>query len=81
MGKADELREMLRVDYGIESEAELDAAIRKMAGLNIGLFVSDSGRSRYEKKKDVEAPERKDSGLPFRPGGRREFVEPCHKST
>ena len=73
MGKADELREMLRVDYWIESETELDAAIRKMAGLNIGLFVSDSGRSRYEKKKDVEAPERKDMEL-YRDQEGRYFV-------
>lgn len=36
---ADELREMLREEYRITSVEELDAALRKTKGLNIGLFV------------------------------------------
>lgn len=56
---ADELREMLRTEYGITSEAELDAALRKTKGLNIGLFVSKTGRRIDEEKDEKGAVERR----------------------
>ena len=39
MLKADELREILKNEYGIFSDAELEAAINNMQRVNIELFV------------------------------------------
>ena len=39
MLKADELREILKNQYGITSDAELEIAIDNMQGVNIELFV------------------------------------------
>ena len=52
MKMADELREMLRTEYGITSEAELNEAIRKSKGLNIGLFVAKTERKNKEVSND-----------------------------
>lgn len=39
MLKADELREILKNEYGITSDDELEIAIGNMQGVNIELFV------------------------------------------
>ncbi len=44
MLKADELREILKREYGITSDAELEAAIGNMQGVNIELFVPLKGK-------------------------------------
>lgn len=57
----DELREMLRNDYGITSEAELDIALRKAKRPDIGLFVSMTGRRNDEEKGEKGTAERQSS--------------------
>jgi len=48
MLKADELREILKREYGINSDAELEAAIDNMQGVNIELFAPEK-RKRQER--------------------------------
>lgn len=40
MTKAEEIKKLLQEEYGIKTEDELDAAMKKEPKLNIGVFVS-----------------------------------------
>lgn len=60
---ADELRKILQEDYGITSEAELDEALRRTKGLDIGIFVSRTERSIDEKSERDVAERQSDTDL------------------
>lgn len=37
--EAARLREILKTEYGIENDGDLDEAVRKMSGVNLGIFT------------------------------------------
>lgn len=49
---AAKLREILKTEYGIENEIEFDAAVKKMSGINLGVFTMPLiGRSEADEQK------------------------------
>lgn len=49
---AAKLREILKTEYGIKSEMEFDAAVKKMSGINLGIFTMPlEGRSETNEQK------------------------------
>lgn len=46
---AAKLREILKTEYGIKDEKEFEEAVRRSAGINIGIFITPfDGRKEYE---------------------------------
>lgn len=49
---AAELRKILKTEYGIKNEKEFDAAVKKMSGINLGIFTMPlDGRSETSEQK------------------------------
>ena len=49
---AAKLREILKTEYGIKTELEFDAAVKKMSGINLGIFTTPlDGRSETNEQK------------------------------
>lgn len=49
---AAKLKEILETEYGIKNEVEFDAAVKKMSGINIGIFTMPlDGRSKTNEQK------------------------------
>lgn len=47
---AAKMREILLKDFGIKNEAEFEAAILSMEGVNLGVFQNDYKGNEYEKE-------------------------------
>lgn len=48
------LKELLKTEYGIADEYELDEAMKKSAGINIGIFTLAYERNGYENSEQKE---------------------------
>ena len=49
---AAKLREILKTEYGIKTELEFDVAVKKMPGINLGIFTTPlDGRSETNEQK------------------------------
>lgn len=41
MISVEEMKELLRVEFGIKTEKELDEALKKNGGIKIGIFITE----------------------------------------
>ena len=41
MISVEEMKELLRVEFGIKTEKELDEALKKNGGIRIGIFITE----------------------------------------
>ena len=48
---AAKLREILKTEYGINNEEEFNVAVKKMKGINLGLFTMSLDGSKYSEEK------------------------------